>query len=505
MTPHHLNRPFAGTPTNPSAVEALASNQCDLPADAITEMVNRASGTDYRPWWRAVTGTGYCAHPIHLRRRHGQVAGDRLMLRCGNRRAAVCPPCSRLYAGDTWQLVHAGILGGHQGIPTTVAEHPMAFVTLTAPSYGRVHPDGPKAGQPVHPDRYDYAGHVLFTWWAPELWRRFTIRARRLLTKHLRDRGHNPNQVRLTFLKVTENQARLIPHFHAVLRLDPTEPRSASDPNTTSDGIGFSSPELASIALRAAAQIHLDVPDPTRPAGERTLSFGTQVDARPLDPTLSVAARKRIAGYLAKYVTKSVTDYGVSARRVSPQVARDDDVLAGLSEHTKAIIATLTALADTGTAGTEPADNIDHTADKDRGRYTDRDSDKGGDGTRAAIGSPYVAMLRWLHTLGYRGHVTTKSRNYSTTMGALRATRALWRRNQHSPADPRPGATPEPGDQHGDHDADAETPITAEWTYVRSGHDTRGDYHLTAAAARAHLEQLWARRDDHCTPPAESS
>ncbi|MBV8350278.1 MAG: hypothetical protein JOZ49_23035 [Mycolicibacterium sp.] len=26
---------------------------------------------------------------------------------------------------------------------------------------------------------YDYTGHVLFTWWAPELWRRFTIAVRR--------------------------------------------------------------------------------------------------------------------------------------------------------------------------------------------------------------------------------------------------------------------------------------------------------------------------------------
>ncbi len=43
----------------------------------------------------------------------------------------------------------------------------------------------------------------------------------------------------------------------------------------------------------------------------------------------------------------------------------------------------------------------------------------------------YDGMDRWLHTLGYRGHTTTKSRLFSTTMGALRAYRATWTRQQH--------------------------------------------------------------------------
>lgn len=382
------------------------------------------------------------------------------MLRCGNRRASVCPPCSRLYGGDTWQLVHAGILGGHHGIPDTVAEHPMAFVTLTAPSYGRVHVTGPDTGQPIDTERYDYVGHVLFTWWAPELWRRYTIRVRRLLTRLLRDRGHDPRRVRLTFLKVTENQARLIPHFHAVLRLDHTEPKEpghdrASEPVPVTPPVetDVTSADLAALALKAAAETGLLVPDPTTAIGTRQISFGGQVDARPLDPALPVAVRKRIAGYLAKYVTKSVTDHGLTARRISPQVAHDRQVLAGLSVHARSIIATLTLLAD-------------------------------------AAPEHYSTMVRWLHTLGYRGHVTTKSRRYSLTMGALRAARALWRQQHPNEPEqhPRPAASSDRAD-------DATSADTAEWTYVRSGHDTRGDHHLTAAAAKAHLEQLWARRD----------
>jgi hypothetical protein len=32
---------------------------------------------------------------------------------------------------------------------------------------------------------------------------------------------------------------------------------------------------------------------------------------------------------------------------------------------------------------------------------------------------------RWVHMLGFRGHFVTKSRRYSTTLGELRAARAV--------------------------------------------------------------------------------
>ena len=44
----------------------------------------------------------------------------------------------------------------------------------------------------------------------------------------------------------------------------------------------------------------------------------------------------------------------------------------------------------------------------------------------------YQGIDRWLHTVGYRGHITTKSRLFSTTMGALRAHRATWIREQQT-------------------------------------------------------------------------
>ena len=44
---------------------------------------------------------------------------------------------------------------------------------------------------------------------------------------------------------------------------------------------------------------------------------------------------------------------------------------------------------------------------------------------------PALADLRlaaWAHMLGFRGHFSTKSRTYSTTLGALRANRAAYQR-----------------------------------------------------------------------------
>ena len=137
--------------------------------------------------------------------------------RCNNRRASRCQPCSRLYQGDAWQLILAGLTGG-KGVPGTVAQHPMLFVTLTAPSFGPVHTratdasgriaprrarrdeageicehgrpvtctkrhaeDDPELGRPLCVDCWDYAGAVLWNAHASELWRRTRIRISREL------------------------------------------------------------------------------------------------------------------------------------------------------------------------------------------------------------------------------------------------------------------------------------------------------------------------------------
>lgn len=515
------------------------------PAPVITEMVRRASSPRFETWWRRVESVGYCANPIQLSGTDTTGRRHQVWTRCNNRRATVCPSCSDLYARDTWQLVHAGAAGGHHDVPVEVATRPQVFTTLTAPGYGSVHnttgttchpkhrgaatkcrhgkalsctmihaSDDPVVGQPFCGDCYDYLGHVLFAWHLPELWRRFTIALRRAVTAQLKASGVLSDLVRVSFVKVVELQARAIPHIHALIRLDPP-----GDPATTAsgdhDGYGpaapwgggeprsaaghdgrWSSPitatELAALIQRAARHVHIDVtPGDSDSNGNRerddvrAVRFGTQIDTQPLTPGTPTAAvepennnetgnvagtarlsPRRVAGYLAKYVTKSLQDFGITARRLSAEVIRDLEV----SDHVRAILYTIAELAE-------------HP------------------GAAAGIG-------RWLHTLGYRGHITTKSRHYSTTLGALRAARATWTRQQVSQAMLRQNPT-----QHRDAPdigrevADVIDPDAVAWEFDQAGHSSAGDRILVISAAWRHIAARITAltetrtRTDHPRPP----
>ncbi|MFG2196772.1 replication initiator [Streptomyces sp. NPDC048639] len=99
----------------------------------------RANDPLFGRWLEQITTTGGCAHPIHLTGsttvydaatgivlHHDDTSaepGERLLVRCRNRRATVCPACSRLHAGDTYDLVRAGLLGG-KNIPIGVRDRP---------------------------------------------------------------------------------------------------------------------------------------------------------------------------------------------------------------------------------------------------------------------------------------------------------------------------------------------------------------------------------------------
>ena len=199
---------------------------------------------------------------------------------CGNRRATTCPGCAETYRRDAYQLIRAGLIGG-KGITPAVATHPAVFVTLTAPSFGPVHSrpvrqhtcadrsrctcrpgpatpaaipatcphgrpaacftrhrrDDPELGQPLCPDCYDYAAHVVWNNSAGELWRRTKQAIERHLGQLARRRGVPPirvpcgngtyrlvDPVRVAHGKAAEYQARGAVHFHALLRLDGYDP-----------------------------------------------------------------------------------------------------------------------------------------------------------------------------------------------------------------------------------------------------------------------------------------
>lgn len=457
---------------------------------AIEQAIRRATSPGYESWWTRCASVGFCANPVHAsaydpdtRRRIA------VMIRCGNRRAAICPSCSELYAADTWQLVHAGTAGGHHGMPESTADLPQVFATLTAPSFGAVHTssrpgsartachppgsrrpqcphgkplwcnmahrgDDPEVGQPLCADCYDYIGHVLFNWHAPELWRRFTIALRRAVTAHLRRIGVDPGVLRVSFVKVAEYQRRAVVHYHTLIRLDPTDEQSQPP---------VSAIDVAALVRNAADQVRLSVTTDnladtsvtvSPQAGTWVLRFGAQIDAQPVTATGESAKpilARRVAAYLAKYTTKSVSEFGIAARRISPAAIGELDIAA----HTRHVLSTLAKLA------TLPGN---------------------------------AAMLAWLHTLGYRGHITTKSRRFSVTMTALRAARHHWRtRRADQPNEPECEHDPQRGHTHS-----SIVDEFSDWCIEGAGHRNDGERLLVHTAARqARLQRYLTRQEVH--------
>jgi hypothetical protein len=350
--------------------------------------------------------------------------GGVLPIACKTRRASRCPPCAEVYRADTYQLIRAGLSGG-KGVPDTVATHPCVFATLTAPSFGPVHVlrekdgrilrcrprrrgqtcphgnrlscpdrhdrDDSRLGEPLCPDCYDYTGAVLFNACAPELWRRFTITLRRTLARRAGLTGKAlAAQVRVSFAKVAEYQRRGVVHFHAIIRLDGPAGPSTAPPS-------WATLELLSAAIaQAASAVHLETPA-VRDLPSRTLYWGRELDIRPITTAEDLTDAK-VAAYVAKYATKAAECTGTLDRRITPA-----DQLASLPirEHARRHIAECIRLS------------------KLRGLED-------------------LRLAAWAHMLGFGGHFSTKSRAYSTTLGALRADRTAHQREEAIAAGLRP-------------------------------------------------------------------
>src|SRR3954453_7403797 len=141
MTTSPGSRPPTGHQASGWATEEVVV--MDPTPDVIAQIVSRASSPGYEAWWAEVAHAGYCSAPVELHGRDGQGRSVKILTRCKNRRASVCPSCSALYPGDTWQLVHQGIGPRDSEL---LDGRPMVFATLTAPGFGAVHTAARKGG-----------------------------------------------------------------------------------------------------------------------------------------------------------------------------------------------------------------------------------------------------------------------------------------------------------------------------------------------------------------------
>jgi hypothetical protein len=100
----------------------------------------------------------------------------------------------------------------------------------------------------------------------------------------------------------------------------------------------------------------------------------------------------------------------------------------------------------------------------------------------------HLALNRWTHMLGHRGHFLTKSRAYSVTFTRLRADRQDYQR-----AARHPGGEQDPWGRHLD---DRIVLGEATWTFTGTGHATAAETALAVAAAARAREHDQAARDE---------
>jgi hypothetical protein len=390
--------------------------------DVVARLNDPETGGRYERWVQRPRG---CTRPVRLRggsrevdAASGEVVGEfasegepdgMLLTACGNRRAHVCGACSEVYRGDAWQLVVSGLRGG-KGVPETVAHHPLVFATFTAPSFGPVHTvreangkrlacrprrrgetcphgrslacgrrhadDDPCLGEAICRECFDYERCALWNHNAGRLFKRTRTYVERELARRagLTQKAAR-ERVRVSYVKVAEFQRRGVVHFHTLWRLDGPGDELTPPPPGEFDA------RLLVDAITAA------LPKATVPAeaedGE-PYRWGAQHEVRALELGEDAREAARVAGYIAKYATKSTEEAGGADHRIKSRRQLGE---LRCREHARRLIAGAWELG-----GREEVD-----------------------GKR---------MRRWAHQFGFGGHCFTKSRRFSTTFKALRGARA---------------------------------------------------------------------------------
>jgi hypothetical protein len=354
-----------------------------------------------------------------------------------------------------------------------VSRHPRLFVTFTAPSFGRVHtrraqglllfpcypyrqgarcphgkragcwqrhdPDDPRLGEPLCPRCYQAGAQVLWNALAGRLWSRTTIYLYRALAQlaglpeiELR------RLVRISFAKVAEYQKRGAVHFHAIIRLDAATGCGCLICVLPAPA-GFTAELLEQAVRRAATTVSVPCPAVDEDQGVTlTARWGEQLDVRHITETGDEGelSAEQVAGYVAKYATKSTESLGVALDHRMGEVELEGlEVPAHVAELVRACLEL---------------------------------------GSRPSLAG--LRLRKWAHMLGFGGHFSTKSRRYSTTLGALRRARVAYAIRR------RCGDTL-PLDAWGRPEDDQAVIMIASWSYLGSGYQTTGEAWLAASAA----------------------
>jgi hypothetical protein len=187
--------------------------------------------------------------------------------------------------------------------------------------------------------------------------------------------------------------------------------------------------------------VRLTVAMPEGP--DLVLRFGEQLDTQTVNGgPAGELTPEHAARYIAKYATKSAEHFGLGDRRITPETLPLLDV----TDHVDRLVRIAWQLGE-------------HDA--------------------------YDGLRRWVHMIGFRGHFASKSRRYSTTLGAIRGERRAYRQRQ---AAEHVRELPP--------DEDDTTLVVARWEFAGLGYLTTGDIELArSAAARARERRQIAKEE----------
>jgi hypothetical protein len=468
------------------------------------ELVHRVANEGLR-WLEQVEATGFCSRPVrlagtihHVDRATGEQrvaysTGSEpdgvLLVRCGNRRTAVCRSCGTEHGWDAYQIAVSGLRGG-KGIPDTARGHPKLFVTLTAPSFGAVHTrmahgksvemchrrrghcphgrplgcwrphreDEDCLGQPLCADCFDYRRLVVWNALVPELWRRTRINIDRSVAKVMgTTEAEVKRSVKVEYIKVAELQRRGAIHFHGLVRLDARPPEDdpklvMAPPAAYTVDVLHKAVELAITTTTAPCPPIGDVPQPE-------VRWGAQFDiVRLRGRGPGELSEEAVAGYVAKYTTKGSESIAERLDHAMVNEADVDDLEA--AEHVRRLV----------------------RAAWDLGADPDLED---------------LKLRTYAHCLGFGGHWATKSRRYSTTFKVLR-----WGRSTH--ARKRRFKDGVVLDAFGRPEDEDQVVVLAEWQYRGSGYRTQGERWLALSAAARAREMTRIAKEELRTMPASA-
>jgi len=293
------------------------------------EMIMRmATPGEWERWVAIGAQTGWCQHPIRLvggvtrvDPSTGEILSTYstfeepagvLLLACRSRFASKCPTCSQTYQLMQFILFRVGLTGGKE-VPESVALHPRASATLTAPGFGTaVHSslapasictsgsgscqhgrarscllvhgqDDAVIGAPLCKQCFNYPHLVLWHRMYAALWTRTQLEVTRQLAAVTGMTQRATHKIiKVSHTGVTEYQRRLCAHKHAIFRLDARTPVGTPPQLPPAP---FDDPRLLVAAIQigaARARVRL----PAYPGVPAYAMWGTQLDIRAImNPT----------------------------------------------------------------------------------------------------------------------------------------------------------------------------------------------------------------------------